>query len=163
MFYAVLQWLKQTTNRVLTHKRYPISHPHGRAMGCPSCGFGKKWPPHNGSTLHYDLGDGRSHYLQGNKMFALESFSLHDHRDCYHIIIGIKPCHQKLVLSIRPRESVWGGGISPRPNGLGKIPYRKFLVTGLNPLNQIDNDGEIIRAVWPVSLGWCNTMNILIS
>ena len=22
------------------------------------------------------------------------------------------------------RESVWGGGISPRPNGLGEIPYR---------------------------------------
>ena len=40
----------------------------------------------------------------------------------YHVIIGIKPCHQKLVLSISPRESVWGGGISPRPNGLGEIP-----------------------------------------
>ena len=46
------------------------------------------------------------------------------HTDSYHVIIGIKPCHQKLVLSISPRESVWGGGISPRPNGLGEIPYR---------------------------------------
>ena len=42
---------------------------------------------------------------------------------CYRLI-GIKPSHQKLVLSISPRESVWGGGISPRHNGLGEIPYR---------------------------------------
>ena len=77
MLYALLQWLKQTTNRVLTHKRYPISHPHGRAMWCPLWGFGENWPPCNSSTLHYDLDDGRSHYHQGNKMFALESLSLH--------------------------------------------------------------------------------------
>ena len=31
------------------------------------------------------------------------------HTDCYHVIIGIKPCHWKPVLSISPRESVWGG------------------------------------------------------
>ena len=37
------------------------------------------------------------------------------HTDCYHAVIGIKACHQKFVLSISPRESVWGGGISPRP------------------------------------------------
>ena len=42
--------------------------------------------------------------------------SMH-HRGCYHVIIGIKPCHQKLVLSISPRESVWGGGISPGRSG----------------------------------------------
>ena len=46
------------------------------------------------------------------------------HMDCYHVIIGIKPCHQKLVLSISPRESVWAA-----------VPQHKFLVTGLNPLN----------------------------
>ena len=28
---------------------------------------------------------------------------------------GLLPCYN--------RESVWGGGISPRPNGLGEIPY----------------------------------------
>ena len=55
MFYALLQWLKQTTNRVLTHKRYPISHPHGRAMWWPLWGFWENWPPYNGSTLHCDL------------------------------------------------------------------------------------------------------------
>ena len=26
------------------------------------------------------------------------------HTDCYHVIIGIKPCHQKLALSVSPRE-----------------------------------------------------------
>ena len=57
------------------------------------------------------------------------------HRDCCHVIIGIKSCHQKLVLSISPRESVWGGLTAsekyltapdrfPRPNGLGEIPHR---------------------------------------
>ena len=55
-----------------------------------------------------------------------------------------------VCLHFDTRESVWGGGIFPRPNGLGKIPYRpnrfpradwqyKFLVTGLNPLRDIHN------------------------
>ena len=40
------------------------------------------------------------------------------HRDCYHVLIGIKPYHQKPVLSISFRD--W---------------QHMFLVTGLNPLN----------------------------
>ena len=57
------------------------------------------------------------------------------HTHCYHVIIGIKPCHPKLVLSISPRESVWGG--------LGLTASGKYLtvrVTGLNPLNKYEHD-----------------------
>ena len=43
------------------------------------------------------------------------------HMDCYHVIIGIKPCHQKLVLSISPRESVWAA-VFPLGYRLGEIP-----------------------------------------
>ena len=34
------------------------------------------------------------------------------HTDCSHVIIGIKPYHHKCVLSISPRELVWGDGIT---------------------------------------------------
>ena len=61
------------------------------------------------------------------------------HTDCYHVIIGIKPCDQKLVLSISPRESVWGGGISPRPNGLGEIPPDRPRPPQTDSLGLIDN------------------------
>ena len=36
------------------------------------------------------------------------------HRHCYHVIIAIKSCRQKLVLSISPKESVCGGKVFPR-------------------------------------------------
>ena len=39
------------------------------------------------------------------------------HTDCYYVIIGITPCHQKAVLSISPQETVWDGGISLRFRG----------------------------------------------
>ena len=39
------------------------------------------------------------------------------HRHCYHVINGI-------IGNRDYRESVRGGGISLRPNGLGEIPYR---------------------------------------
>ena len=60
------------------------------------------------------------------------------HRDCYHVIIGIKPCHQKLVLSISPRESVLRGGISapdlpPQTDSLGLIDNTSFWWQGLIP------------------------------
>ena len=99
---------EQTTNKILTHKRYPISHLHRRAMWRPLWGFGENWPPYNGSTLHYDLDDGRSHYHQRNKMFALESFSLHDvgtdrlHKDGWKLkqltgLTDTKPCTRSVV------------------------------------------------------------------
>ena len=53
-----------------------------------------------------------------NKMAAVLTKSLIRHfpmlyMDCQHVISVIKPCHQKLVLSINPLESVGGGSIFP--------------------------------------------------
>ena len=39
--------------RVWTHKRHPITHPNGWAMGCILCWFWKKnWTHYNGTTLY---------------------------------------------------------------------------------------------------------------
>ena len=35
-----------------THKRHPISRPHGRAMVCPCEYFGGSWPRYNGIALY---------------------------------------------------------------------------------------------------------------
>ena len=44
---------------------------------------------------------------------------------CCHVIIGIKPCHQKLLLLISPQESVWGGGRI-------RFTHCNFLIAGLS-------------------------------
>ena len=43
-FHTALYWLKNYTNqiRMLSYKRYPISRPYGRAMGCVLWGFLRK-------------------------------------------------------------------------------------------------------------------------
>ena len=55
------------------------------------------------------------------------------HTDCYHVIIGIKPCHQNGLTA--------SGKYVTAPDRFPRADWQhKFLVTGLNPLSNTTSE-----------------------
>ena len=73
---------------VLTHKRHPIAHPSGWAMGCLCVGFGENWP-------HYT-----APYCNMSVVISTHGIEL----ACMECFI---PCHGR-INSLWHSDAIWG-------------------------------------------------------